>query len=339
MNTSRHTLLTLIPVGLLTLWLSGVAAAAEFVVVVATRGPIRAAASADSALVTVVEKGTRLEVVAKAGDWYRVLLPPDKQGTRLAGYVQASLVAAEGVKPAAAPAPPSQGKPGEAPAKIGAAAKKPSRYTFRGIGVVEVEWFQANNSFNAIFGRSTGLLFGGGAEVSIGSEWFVQGRLSRWTGTGERVYAYEGNVSRLGIAETATMTPIDVTGGYRFPSQPRFAPYVAAGFGLLTYSEDSASSESSDASKGTFFSYHVAGGIDVPLVKKWFSVAGEVQYRGVPGAIGSGGISKLFGETNLGGLSACVKFLIGPQPPRRVKPAKPVIPPPKPSVPKREGIG
>jgi opacity protein-like surface antigen len=339
MNTSRHTLLMLIAVGLLTLRLSGMAVAAEFVVVVATRGPVRAEASANSLLVTVVGKGTRLEVVAKAGDWYRVLLPPDKQGTRLAGYIQASLVVAEGATPAAVPAQPSPGKPAGVPAKVGAASKKPSRFTFRGIGVVEVERFQANKSFDAIFGRSTGFLFGGGAEMSVGSEWFVQGRVSRWTGSGERVYAYEGSVSRLGIAETATMTPVDVTGGYRFPSQPRFTPYVAGGFGLLRYNEDSTASESSDASKGTFLSYHVAGGIDVPIVKKWLSVSGEVQYRGVPEAIGSGGVSKLFSESNLGGLGACVKFLIGPQPPRRVKPARPVSPPPKPPAPKREGIG
>jgi opacity protein-like surface antigen len=324
--------------GLLSLSLSGVAAAAEFVVVAATRGPIRSAASASSALLTTVEKGTRLEVVAKAGDWYRVLLPPDKQGTRLAGYIQASLVTAEGAKPAAPVVQPPGGKPAGTPAKPGAGTKRPSRYTFRGIGAIEVEWFQARNSFNAIFGSPIGFLYGGGAEVSVGAEWFVQGRVSHWSKTGERVYAYEGEVSRLGITDSAAMSPIDVTAGYRFSSQPRFTPYVGGGLGVLRYDEDTSSSESSDASTGTFFSYHVVGGIEVPLVKKWLSFAGEVQYRGVPGAIGSGGVSKTFGEANLGGLSACVKFLIGPQPPRRVKPVKPVKPPVKPPVPKREGI-
>jgi opacity protein-like surface antigen len=338
MRTGRHTLLAVIAAGLLTVSLSGAATAAEFVVVAASRGPIRSAATANSTLVTAVEKGTRLEVVAKAGDWYRVLLPPDKQGTRLSGYIQASLVTAEGAKPASPAAQTSTGKPAGTPAKPGTGTKKPSRYTLRGIGAVEIERFQAKNSFNAIFGSAIGFLYGGGAEVSIGSEWFVQGRLSHWSKTGERVYEHEGDVSRLGITETATMTPIDVAAGYRFASQPHFTPYAGGGFGVVRYDEDSAASDPSDASKGTFLSYHVAGGIEVPLVKKWLSVAGEVQYRGVPGAIGSGGVSKLFGETNLGGLSACVKVLIGPQPPRKAKPVKPARPPAKPPAPKREGI-
>lgn len=334
MKAATHTPVIIVAAGLLTLALCTAAAGAEFVVVAASRGPIRSEASAKGSLVTVVEKGTRLEVVAKAGDWYRVLLPPDKQGTRLAGYIQASLVTAESVKTTGA----AGAKPAGAPAKPAAAARKPSRFTVRGVGAFEIEWFQARNSFAAVFGSSTGFLYGGGAEVSIGPDWFAQGRLSYWSKTGERVYAYEGEVSRLGIAETVTMIPVDMTVGYRLAPQPRFTPYVAGGVGALRYTENSESSDSSDASTGTFFSYHLAGGVEVPLVRKWLSVAGELQYRGVPGAIGSDGVSKLYNESNLGGLSACVKFLIGPQPPRRVRPVKPVKPPAKPPPPRREGV-
>jgi opacity protein-like surface antigen len=267
----------------------------------------------------------------------RVLLPPDKQGTRLAGYIQASLVRAEPAAGAGVTAAqPSAPKPGQAGTKpVTAAPKKPSRYTFRGFGVAEYEFFQAHNSFDAIFGSSTGLLYGGGVEMSAGPMWFVQGRLSYLSKQGERAFVHDGEVSRLGIAETVTIMPIDVTVGYRLGSQPGFMPYVAGGLGSLTYNEESASADASDNSKGTFLSYHVAGGVEVPLVKKWFSVAGEVQYRGVPGALGSAGVSKEFGETDLGGVSACVKFLIGPQPPR--KPRLPTRPANHPSLPRRSG--
>jgi opacity protein-like surface antigen len=333
MNTRRQRALTALAATLLVGWLGTNAAGAEFVVVTATRGPIRADATTKSALVATVAKGTRLEVVAKAGDWYRVLLPPDKQGTRLAGYIQAGLVAAEA---AAAPvSQPAAGKSAGSGARPAATPKKPSRYTFRGFGSLEYEFFQASRSFDAVFQNSTGLLYGGGVEVSIGPQWFVQGRLSYLSKTGERAFVYNGEVSRLGITETVSMMPVDASVGYRVTSQPGFMPYVAGGIGSLSYNEQSASGDSSDNSTGTFLSYHVAGGVEVPIVKRWFSVAGEFQYRGVPGAIGSAGVSKQFGETNLGGMSVCMKFLVGPQPARKARAPKPAGLPPKPPVPKR----
>jgi len=318
--------------------LSASAAAAEFVRVTATRGPIRSEASATSMLITTVPKGTVLEVVVKTGEWYRVLLPPDKQGTRLVGFIQASLVTAEPAGAVVAP-PPGVGKP-PAPGTKPAAGppRKPSRYTLRGFGIIEYEFFQARDSFDAIFESSSGLPYGGGAELSIGPLLFVQGRVSHTSKSGQRAFVYNGEVSRLGITQTMTMTPIDVSAGYRFASQPRFTPYVAGGIGALVYHEESASADTSDDIKGTFVSYHVGGGVEVPLVKKWLSVAGEFQYRSVPGALGDDGVSKEFGETNLGGMSLCVKFLIGPQPPRKVRPPKPVTPPPKAPAPKRQGI-
>jgi hypothetical protein len=40
-------------------------------------------------------------------------------------------------------------------------------------------------------------------------------------------------------------------------------------------------------------------------------VAVEIQYTSVPNSIGAGGASAEFGESNLGGLQARVKLLVG----------------------------
>ena len=142
-------------------------AEAETVRVTAARGLMRAEPNVKSPVVLTVPAGTVLDVTGKSGEWCRVLAPPDRQGTRVAGYILAGQVAAE--------SPTGRGTAGTRPQKPGAkpqaaAAKKPSRFTFRGFGVVEYERFNASRSFDAVFGRPMGLQLGGGVEMSIGSQ-------------------------------------------------------------------------------------------------------------------------------------------------------------------------
>lgn len=299
--------------------------AADTVRVTAAHGSIRAEPNAKSAIVMTVSKGAVLEVTAKTGEWYRVLAPSDRQGIRLAGYILARQVTVEAPSgrgaAASAPQKPAATKPPARP------AKKPSRFTLRGFGSVEYEFFQAAKSFDAVFCDSKAVLFGAGGEVSIGPQLFVQGRVARVRKVGERAFVFGGEVFRLGIDDTVTLTPIDVSVGYRIAAQPRFRPYVAGGLGVLRYAEESEFATGTD--QDSFLSYHVAGGVEVPITK-WLAVAGEVQYRTVPNAIGSEGVGKEFSETNLGGTSVCVKFLVGRQPPRPIRPAKPPARPPRP---------
>ena len=149
---------------------------------------------------------------------------------------------------------------------------------------------------------------------------------------GERVFVFEGEVFPLGLTDTVTLIPIDVTAGYRFATRTRLTPYVAGGVGLLRYSEEAESSTEIDSED--FLSLHAAGGVEYPLTK-WLAVAGEVQYRAVRKALGSEGVGNEFGESDLGGISVCVKVLFGRQPPRKVLPPKPAAQPPKPVAPKR----
>ncbi len=308
------------------------AVAAESVRVAAAGAVIRAEPNARSAVVLTVSRGTVLEVIGRSGDWYRVLAPPDPQGTRVAGYILARQVAAEPAAGRGAPGLPPQ-KTDAAP--VGpAAAKKPSRFTVRGFGVVEYERFQAWRSFDAIFGTSMGVLAGGGVELSMGTQVFVQGRAEYFRRTGERAFVFEGEVFRLGLRETVTLIPVDVTVGYRFSTRTPWTPYVGGGLGLLRYAEEG--QYGAESVRDTHLSYHAAGGLEFP-VTKWLAVAGEVQYRAVPKVLGSEGIGGEFGESNLGGVSACVKVLFGRQPPRKVRPPKPAPAPPRPALPKGKG--
>ena len=89
-----------------------------------------------------------------------------------------------------------------------------------------------------------------------------------------------------------------------------WAPYVGGGIGLVQYEETADFAEAGDDVKETFTSYHVLGGIDIPL-GSWLAFGAEVNYRWVPDALGEGGASREFGETDLGGYTLRARFIVG----------------------------
>jgi hypothetical protein len=76
------------------------------------------------------------------------------------------------------------------------------------------------------------------------------------------------------------------------------------------YKESSDFSNSGEDTDDRFTSFHVLGGFEVPLWK-WIGAAGEFNYRWVGGAFGEAGVSKEFGEDDLGGASFRVKLTVG----------------------------
>ena len=110
-------------------------------------------------------------------------------------------------------------------------------------------------------------------------------------------------------------TPVEVSAGYRFRPQGRqqkLIPYVGGGIGWHRYSETSTfATEGEDVSE-TFTGFHGLGGVEYRL-GRWYAVAGEAQWTSVPDAIGDspGSASEAFDESNLGGLSFRVRFVIG----------------------------
>ncbi len=118
-------------------------------------------------------------------------------------------------------------------------------------------------------------------------------------------------VFALGIPTKVTMTPLEVTAGWRFP--PRFGrviPHLGVGYTRLEYQERADFADAGDDTSQSFNGFHVLAGTEV-RVARWVGVAGEVVWTSVAGALGDGGVSKAFDEDNLGGTSLRLKLVIG----------------------------
>jgi opacity protein-like surface antigen len=173
--------------------------------------------------------------------------------------------------------------------------------------------FSAADSFEAVFGTRTGTLFGGGGEVVLPQRIFVGVRASRVEKTGERVFVFDDEVFPLGIATTVRVTPVEISGGYRFRGiGDRVIPYVGGGLGWHRYEETSDFADDDENVKETHQGYHLLGGAEFRLAR-WFGVGGEVQWTTVPDGLGSdpNGVAAAFDETDLGGVAFRIKFVIG----------------------------
>ena len=191
----------------------------------------------------------------------------------------------------------------------------PQRTAIRGFGDLGVTLFSASDTFDAVLGSSKGVFFGGGVEVVFPRRYFFNVRVSRFEKSGERVFVDEGEVFPLGIDMKVGITPIEVTGGYKFQPRGRtrnIIPYVGGGIGWHRYTETSDFADASDDVKETFTGYHALGGVEVRL-GRLFAIGGEGQWTTVPDALGSetSSASDAFGETNLGGFGFRVRFTVG----------------------------
>jgi opacity protein-like surface antigen len=119
-----------------------------------------------------------------------------------------------------------------------------------------------------------------------------------------------GQIFALGIPLTVGMTPIEIGGGWRstVDRRGRYAAYAGAGVVFLNYSETTPSGTTDDNTSKTFTGYSVFGGFDRTFGKHWVAGA-EAQYRGIPNAIGTAGVSQIYNETSLGGF--VVRALLG----------------------------
>ena len=192
-------------------------------------------------------------------------------------------------------------------------AAPPAHAQIRGFADVGSTSFAATQSFETILGTASGVVFGGGVEAVLPKNIFVNVRASRFRKTGERVFVTEsGERFGLGIPTTITVTPIEFTGGYRFDRGWRIVPYGGGGVGRHRYEEVSDFADEAEEVNESFTGYHVLGGAEFRL-SQWLGAAGELQWATVPDALGSdaNGVSSHFDETDLGGLTVRVKFVIG----------------------------
>ena len=125
---------------------------------------------------------------------------------------------------------------------------------------------------------------------------------------GERVFVAgpQAAVFPLGHPLEMQLTPIYGTVGYRF-GEGFLRPYVAAGVGVTRFKEESIVAGLRSSTSATKFTGVVAGGVE--LSRGRFRLAAEVTYMTVPDAIGLAGVSEVYGETNVGGLSFVGKLI------------------------------
>jgi opacity protein-like surface antigen len=171
--------------------------------------------------------------------------------------------------------------------------------------------FTAADSFDAIFGESSGPIFGGGVRISEGGAFLDVGAW-QYSADGERAFVAGNAVFPLGIPIEVTVTPIEISGGWRFRirKMPKLTPYAAGGWTLMRYQETSEFSSEDEDVEETFNGFHLFGGVEYKITR-WFGVAGEASWTTVANALGDAGVSEAFNETDLGGTTLRFKITIG----------------------------
>jgi len=184
--------------------------------------------------------------------------------------------------------------------------------------------FSAQDTFDAAFGGTTESFFGGGLNITQDDTVYLELTASRFKKTGELAFYNNGDVFRLGIPMTVTITPFELTAGYRFhrrqrrlPSSntratvpSRFIPYVGGGFGLYRYEQTSEFATDDENVDTRHAGVILEGGVEIRL-HQWIGLGVDLRYNYVPGILGEGGISQLADENDLGGIAARVKLVVG----------------------------
>ena len=181
----------------------------------------------------------------------------------------------------------------------------------RAFGDAGLTVFSATKSFEAILGRASGPVFGGGIEFTE-RNFFLSIGAQRFRKTGHRVFVFQDEVFTLDVDNTITVTPVEVSGGYRFANSNRFIPYAGAGVGWHRFEEKSEQATADEDVSMTKMGFHVLGGIEVP-VSSWLAAGVDAQWSTVPNAFGDEvtSVAKLYDEHNLGGFSLRAKIVFG----------------------------
>jgi hypothetical protein len=180
----------------------------------------------------------------------------------------------------------------------------------RGFVLFGQQKFAAEQTFDAVFDKTALPLVGGGADIVLARNVFVEIAFSRFEETGQRVFRAGDETFKLGIPLTATITPFELTAGYRFTNWRRVIPYGGVGFGSYHYEETSNFSqvgEDIDVSKrGVLF----LAGAEVRIAK-WVGLGLDVHHTSVDDILGAGGISAEFDEDDLGGTAFRIRIMVG----------------------------
>jgi len=186
--------------------------------------------------------------------------------------------------------------------------------TMRGFADAGLTVFTATQSFKAVLGSPAGPVFGGGVEVGLTRNVFVSVAASRFRDTGQRVFVFEDQVFKLNVSDTITVTPLQISAGYRFRGRRprRLIPYAGGGIGWYRFSEASKPSTPGDDTTTTHGGFHVLAGFETPI-RPWAGAAVDAQWSSVPNSLGESGtsVASLYDEHNLGGFTLRGRIIVG----------------------------
>lgn len=267
----------------------------------ATRKPLR-----------MLPPGTSLVIVRVQEDWLQVSFN-DAQFGRRTGWIERKFVKLNAAQP-------TSPEPGPPPAQTGAATRKPQPRPIvrrggvgiRGFGTVTFDKMSASESFKAVIDKDTAIFYGGGVQVTnLWQGLFVEAAAERTSLDGERVFIGPDNeVFRLGIPLNIKMTPVDVVAGWRSVPTSGASAYGAAGVSFLEYEETSDFADAEENVKERYTGLVLLAGIEYSAAR-FVHIRAEVRYRRFADAIGAGGASAAFDETDLGSFGGALKIAIG----------------------------
>jgi hypothetical protein len=137
---------------------------------------------------------------------------------------------------------------------------------------------------------------------------FARAGISRMGGHGSRVFVAGGDVVSLNVPVAVSISTLELGAGWRYthPRYPKYVVYGGADLLHIGYREKSKLASETDVFTDGFWGSALFG-----EVKVWKRIVagGELQFRSVPNALGDGGVSAAYQETNLGGFA--IRGLIG----------------------------
>jgi opacity protein-like surface antigen len=196
----------------------------------------------------------------------------------------------------------------------------------------QVGYFDMNaqHTAKALFGSSGGVTFGGAVRYTVWRGVFVSAGLRTFSKDGERIYlnAPGGTIQKLGFPVSVRLTPFLLSAGYRYVHWKWATPYASLGAAITSYSEKSDVAGQSFDDSFSKTGFIGAAGVDIGRGRLRGGV--EAGYSTVGSAVGIAGVSKVYGEDDIGGFhvvgKVIVAFDIGK--PKKRWPARPNFPKP-----------
>lgn len=279
--------------------------AQETTAIVIEPAPIYLTPDASRTPLRTLAVNTPLRVIDEKGEWLQVEFRDPQFGART-GYLARNKVR---IRSAQLPDPiPATQRPDVTPEPL--RERQRQAWGIHAYGTYGSSVFAAKETLNAVAGSTRFANLGGG--VTITNLWrnlFVDLGASQAKVDGHRVFVDGDTVYDLGIPLNVTVRPIDIAAGWRVTSG-RLSTFLGAGMTSLYYEETSAFAEAADNVKDRRAGALFVGGIDVAVIK-WVQLGGELRYRAVKRILGEGGASSVFGEDQVGGLSAGMRVSVG----------------------------